>query len=241
MIALVLAFAAFLATLAGGYLALKNQNQLQKLLGLTAGIVLGVVIFGLLPEIFELSTGHYDIRIAMVALMAGFLLFHIIEKTILISHADHSEYGEHHHPYVGWASAIALAGHSLLDGLAIGLAFQTNTAIGVALAVAVISHSFSDGLNTVNIMLANKNNPLRAKIMLLVDALAPVTGVLLSFVLSVGQTATGMFLSFFAGFLLYIAASEILPEAHSKKSSYLTIVLTVLGAALMYFITGFGH
>lgn len=241
MIALLLAATAFLATLTGGYLALKNQHRLQKLLGLTAGIVLGVVVFGLLPEIFELSEGAYDVHVAMIALMAGFLLFHIIEKTILISHSHDTEYGEHHHPYVGWASAAALAGHSLLDGLAIGFAFQTNTAVGVALAVAVIAHSFSDGLNTVNIMLANKNTPLRAKIMLIVDALAPVTGVLLSFVISLGQTATGMFLSFFAGFLLYIAASEILPEAHSKRSSYMTIGLTVIGATLMYFITNFGH
>jgi len=217
--------------------ALKNQKQLYRLLGLTAGIVMGVVVFGLLPEIAELSQGTHHIRLAMVALMTGFLAFHIIEKTILISHNDESQYGAHHHPHVGRASALALAGHSLLDGIGIGLAFQTNSMVGVAVAIAVVAHSFSDGMNTVNLMLMHKNHRTNAIRMLVVDALAPVVGVLLSYLMKPSETLTLYFLAFFAGFLLYIAASEILPEAHSKRSSYRTIGLTVLGATLMYFVT----
>ncbi|QQS19720.1 ZIP family metal transporter [Candidatus Saccharibacteria bacterium] len=235
---ILLGLCAFIASLIGGYVALKNQDKLQRLLGFTAGIVMGVVVFGLLPEIIELSQGvSRDVTTAMVALMAGFLLFHIVEKSILISHADEAQYGEHHHPYVGRASAITLAGHSLLDGFGIGLAFQANAAVGVAVAVAVVAHSFSDGLNTVNLMLAHKNSQAKASLMLIVDALAPLAGVLLSMVLTLGDEFILFYLSFFAGFLLYIAAAEILPEAHSKRSSYSTIALTILGAILMYFVT----
>ncbi len=234
----ILAFIAFSATLVGGTLALKNQDKLQRLLGLTAGIVMGVVVFGLLPEIVHIAEEvEIGLSSAMIALMAGFLLFHIIEKTILITHSDESKYGEHHHPHIGWASALALAGHSLLDGFAIGLAFQANTAVGVAVAIAVVAHSFSDGLNTVNLMLVHKNTQSRAELMLLVDALAPVAGVLLSLVVHFSETFTLFYLAFFAGFLLYIAAAEILPEAHSKRSSYGTILLTILGAAAMYLVT----
>ena len=221
----------------GGIVALKNQHRLKRLLGLTAGIVMGVVVFGLLPEVFELSSEVGNIRLAMVALMAGFLVFHIVEKSILISHADELHYGEHHHPHVGKAGALALAGHSLLDGLGIGLAFQANATLGVAVAIAVVAHSFSDGLNTVNLMLAHKNERRKAITMLVIDALAPLTGVLLSFLFSPSDLFTLLYLSFFAGFLLYIAAAEILPEAHSGRSSYRTIALTVLGAAAMYFVT----
>lgn len=173
----------------------------------------------------------------MIALMAGFLLFHIVEKSILISHADEKQYGEHHHPHVGWASALALAGHSLLDGFGIGLAFQQNAVIGTAVAIAVVTHSFSDGLNTVNLMLSNKNDRKKAKRMLVIAALAPVAGVLLSMTVALSSAFVVLYLSFFAGFLLYIAAAEILPEAHSGKSSYGTIALTVLGATIMYFVT----
>jgi zinc transporter ZupT len=233
-----LAVAAMCASLLGGSVALKNQDKLSRLLGLTAGIVMGVVVFGLLPEIVELAhEQNLAITTAMIALMVGFLLFHIIEKSILINHADESQYGDHHHPHVGWASALALAGHSLLDGFGIGLAFQTNPVVGAAVAAAVVAHSFSDGLNTVNLMLLHKNNRARAKAMLLINALAPVLGVTLSYLISVSDKLTVFYLSFFAGFLLYIAAAEILPEAHSKRSSYTTIVLTIVGATAMYFVT----
>lgn len=164
---ILLAILAALATVVGGVIALKNQDKLYRLLGLTAGVVMGVVVFGLLPEIVELSeTASRDITTAMVALMGGFLFFHIIEKTILISHADETKYGEHHHPHVGKAGAFALAGHSMLDGFGIGLAFQTNPAIGAAVALTVLRASFSDGLNTVNLMLTHKNNRRKAMIML---------------------------------------------------------------------------
>ncbi len=235
---ILLAILAALATTAGGVIALKNQDKLYRLLGLTAGVVMGVVVFGLLPEIVELSeTTSRDITTAMVALMGGFLFFHIIEKTILISHADETKYGEHHHPHVGKAGAFALAGHSMLDGFGIGLAFQANPTIGVAVALAVIAHSFSDGLNTVNLMLTHKNNRRKAITMLAVAASAPLTGVLLSYLLRIGDEIALWYLSFFAGFLLYIAAAEILPEAHSKRSSYSTILLTIIGAVVMYFVT----
>ena len=237
LILILLGLAASGASLIGGVVALKNQDRLQKLLGLTAGILLGVVFFGILPELVELARGTYAISTAMIALMAGFLVFHIVEKSILISHADETQYGAHHHPHVGWASALALAGHSFLDGIGIGLAFWANPAVGFAVATAVVAHSFSDGLNTVNLMLLHKNNRRRAIMMLVVDAFAPLLGILLSLVFHMGDGFILFYLSFFAGFLLYIAAAEILPEAHSKRSSYSTILLTILGAVVMYFVT----
>ena len=74
---------------------------------------------------------------------------------------------------------------------------------------------------------------------LLLDAAAPVLGVLSTFLFTLSDTGLTIYLGFFAGFLLYIGASEILPEAHSKHSSYRTIGLTILGAAFMFVVTRF--
>ncbi len=207
------------------------------MLGLTAGVVIGVVAFDLLPEIFK-SVGHgVSAREAMLALVVGFLLFHIIEKSILIHHSQEHDYEVHHHQHVGVASALALSGHSFLDGLGIGLAFQAGTGVGIAVAIAVIAHDFADGLNTVTLMLVNNNNRRKALGMLFVDALAPVFGAIVGTVVNISEGGLTLYLGFFAGFLLYIGASEILPEAHSKHSSYVTIALTILGAAFMFFVT----
>lgn len=210
---------------------------MHRLLGFTAGVVIGVVAFDLLPEIFA-SLGHgLSPRLAMVALVAGFLVFHIVEKSILIHHSQEHDYPAHRHPQVGMASALALAGHSFLDGLGIGLGFQVGTTVGIAVAIAVIAHDFSDGLNTVTLMLLNKNNRRKAIMMLFLDAIAPVIGAIVGTLINISEAGLTLYLSFFAGFLLYIGASEILPEAHSKHSSYITILLTILGAALMYVVT----
>lgn len=226
--------------MAGGLTGLKNKDKLHRFLGFAAGILLGVVAFDLLPEIFKLikqqgtsPTG------AMIALVSGFLIFHIIEKSILIHHTQESEYEVHHHPQVGIASALALSGHSFLDGVGIGLGFQAGNAVGITVAIAVIAHDFTDGLNTVNLMILNKNRGHKALLFLILDAVAPVIGVLSTFLFTISGVGLIVYLGFFAGFLLYIGASEILPEAHSKHSSYSTIGLTIVGATMMFIVTRF--
>src|ERR1017187_1935837 len=171
MAPLLLSIATFISTLSGGLTGIKNKDKLHRLLSYTAGVLLGVVAFDLLPEIFKnLNAQHRSATGAMIALVCGFLVFHIIEKTILIHRTNESEYSVHHHPQVGVASAIALSGHSFLDGVGIGLGFQASTAVGIAVAIAVIAHDFTDGLNTVNLMLLNKNTTLKAFLFLLLDA-----------------------------------------------------------------------
>lgn len=227
-----------LSALLGGLVGLKNKDRLHRLLGFTAGLLIGMVAFGLLPEIFALLTAaSQEPTGTMVALVCGFLAFHIVEKSILIHHTNEEHYEVHHHPHVGIASALALIGHSFLDGVGIGLGFQAGENVGIIVAIAVIAHRFSDGLNTVNLMLVNKNSGRRAFIFLCVAAVAPLFGALSTLLFDLSAAGLVLYLGFFAGFLLYIAASEILPEAHSKHSSYKTIGLTVLGAVCMFAVT----
>ncbi len=237
MLPIILSVGTFCSTLLGGVAGLKNRDRLHRLLGLTAGVVIGVVAFDLLPEIFK-SVGHgVTDREAMIALVVGFLAFHVVEKSILIHHSQEHEYEVHHHPQVGVASALALSGHSFLDGLGIGLGFQAGNAVGITVAIAVIAHDFADGLNTVTLMMVNNNNRRRALMMLLLDACAPVVGAIVGTLVHISDAGLTLYLGFFAGFLLYIGASEILPEAHSKHSSYTTIGLTVLGVIFMFVVT----
>ena len=240
MTAILLSFVTFLSTLAGGLTGLKKRDTMHRFLGYTAGVLMGVVAFDLLPEIFkQLTADHRTATGAMIALVCGFLLFHIIEKSILIHHSQEADYEVHHHPQVGVASALALSGHSFLDGVGIGLGFQAGSTVGIAVAIAVIAHDFTDGLNTVNLMILNKNRSRKAFVFLLLDAIAPVLGVLATKLFHVSTNDLTLYLGFFAGFLLYIGASEILPEAHSKHSSYQTIGLTVIGVVFIFVVTRF--
>ncbi len=240
MTAVLLSFAAFVSTLGGGLLALRFRDRLHYLLGFTAGVLLGVVAFEVLPEVFALAASlKLDVMGAMVALVAGFLFFHAAEKFVLLHHAHESGYADHRHPHVGVVSALALIGHSVLDGVGIGLAFQASTAVGITVAIAVIAHDFCDGLNTVGLMLVHRNSTRRAVWMLVLDAAAPVFGAASTLLFEVPAPWLLRYLGFFAGFLLYIGAADILPEAHSKASpatALKLIGLTGAGAAFVFLI-----
>ena len=235
---LLLATAAFASTAAGGLFAIRYRRFLHLILGFTAGVVVGVVGFDLLPEIFRL-TSEYGVEPSrpMVALVVGFLLFHAVEKLLLIHRGQELSYADHHHPDVGLLSALALVGHSFVDGVGIGLGFQVSPRVGLVVATAVIAHDFADGLNTVGLMLAHQNTHRRALGMLALDALAPLAGAASTLAVQMPPPLLPLYLGFFAGFLLYIGAADILPEAHSHRSSALTIALTCLGAAFVFAVT----
>ena len=240
MEAIFFSLATFVSTYLGGTLAVKLKNRLNLIMGFTAGVLLGVVFFDTFPEIIaQIKIYNIDANSVMIALVAGFLVFHILEKTLLIHHCHECDYAEHKHPQVGVFSALALAGHSFMDGVGIGLGFQINPAVGILVAIAVISHDFTDGMNTVSLMLTNKNSVKKSKWFLLLDAATPTLGVIATMFFTIAPTFLVLYLGFFAGFLLYIGASDILPEAHSQHSSYKLIGLTIVGVLFIFVVTRF--
>ena len=241
MEALFLSFFTFISTFAGGIFALKNSTRLHLIMSLTAGVLIGVVFFDLMPEIFSLSKENsLDVTSALIFLVFGFLLIHLLEKLALIHTRRHEEeYAIHRHPTIGLINASGLSFHSFLDGVGIGLGFQVSPHVGFIVALAVIAHDFSDGLNTVTLMLSHKNTSRKALILLLVDATTPILGAASTLLFSIPNNILILYLGFFAGFLLYIGASDLLPEAHSQHSSYKMLGLTILGILFIFLVTRF--
>ncbi|MFZ3323055.1 MAG: ZIP family metal transporter [Usitatibacter sp.] len=241
MTAIALSAAAFLSTLGGGLFALRHAQRLRLILAFTAGVLLGIVAFDLLPEIFELAHGHgFEPRESMIALVVGFVLFHALEKFVLVHSGHEAQYAEHSHPRRGVLAAAALIGHSFLDGVGIGVGFKVSPSLGVAIATAVIAHDFCDGLNTVSLMLVHRNTRGRSMVMLLLDAIAPVAGAASALLFEFSPKFLILYLGFFAGFLLYIGAADVLPEAHSgagARKSLGLIGLTCAGAAFSFGVT----
>jgi zinc transporter ZupT len=234
-----LAVLTVVSTAVGGVVALRSRDRLHLVLGFAAGVMLGLVAFDLLPELFDLSDATFGgVPAPMVAFAAGFLLLHVVERSVAMHGAHEGEYGahSHHDPHVGLASAVALVAHSFLDGVGIGLAFQVDNTVGFAVALAVIAHDFADGLNTVTVMRAHGNSHRRQVVMLVLDALAPVLGAMSTLFFSVGDEVLALYLGAFAGFLLYLATADILPEAHARHPSRLTLVSTLGGVGLMWIV-----
>jgi zinc transporter, ZIP family len=233
MLPVLLAAATVISTGVGGLVALRHRDRLHLILGFTAGVLLGLVSLDLLPEVFSLNRGQRVLNLPVVTLpfVLGFLILHLVERGMGVHRGHEQEYGTHHHhePSLGLASAGALSAHSFMDGVGIGLAFQVGSGLGLAVALAVIAHDFADGINTVSLMLRHGNSVHRARVMLAVDACAPLLGAASTLLFAVPDRVLALYLSFFAGFLLYLATGDILPEAHAHHPTRLTMVATVCG------------
>jgi ZIP family zinc transporter len=233
-----LALLTVVCTALGGLLALRANDRMHLILGASAGVLLGLVAFDLLPEIFAL-TGEYSSAVppAMIAFVVGFLVLHVVERAAGVHEPADSEYGEHHHRLGGSLGAVGLIVHSFLDGLAIGLAFQVSSAVGWTVAIAVLAHDFADGLNTVTLMRRAGHDRPRVLGALALDALAPLVGVVVASAFSPSEQILALYLGGFAGLLTYLATADILPEAHAHHPSRITLLMTIGGVAFMYVVT----
>jgi zinc transporter ZupT len=152
---------------------------------------------------------------------------------ILLLH-NRAHDGHNHTESRGHARAGSLSLHSFLDGVGIGLAFQVNAAVGVVVAAAVLTHDFSDGINTVNVVTRHGGSYKKALYWLLVDAAAPVLGIVATLFFGVTDEHLGLLLALFAGFFLYIGASDLIPESHHAHPTFWTTFATIVGAAALY-------
>jgi ZIP family zinc transporter len=229
----VMAGLAFVSTCAGGGLAYIFQDKLHRVLGFSAGFILGLLFFDLFPEVF----GSAHTLWPAIAVAVGFLGFHVVEKLVAIHGSHEHEYNQHSHAVVGQFAAGALIVHSLLDGIAIGASFLISPTVGLSVSLAILAHDFTDGMNTVAIMLQHQNKTPKVLGFLLLDAAAPIVGVALSLWFQPSAYVLQIIVAVFAGFLLYIAASDILPEAHSRHPSKLTLAFTTAGLLVAFVIS----
>ena len=238
MLVIALAATTVLATFSGGMLALRAKDRFHLVLGLSAGLLLGLVGFDLLPEIFEMNTDNLiGVRTISVALIAGFLSLHFIEQFAGSHEPAESDYGHEHTHAVeiaGTVGAIAMAGHIFLDGVALALAFKVSNALGYAVFIAMLVHAFSDGLNTVALLVKTGQWRSRGKYLLAIDAIARVGGAAIGSALTISDSNLAIYLAVFSGIVIYLATSHILPEAHSKHPSKVTMLATLAGVVIMW-------
>jgi ZIP family zinc transporter len=238
--ALALGFAAFLATLLGGSFALKYRDQLHLILGFSSGAVLGVALFDLLPESLDLTAERYSTATVTLLVAVGFFAFMFLSRVLLLHPESEEDELDHGHAHAAGAlGAASLSLHSFLDGVGIGLAFKVSTTVGGIVAAAVLAHDFSDGINTVTMILRSRGRGILAFRWLLLDAAAPVLGVAVTFAFGLSDVHLGLVLSLFCGFFLYLGASDLLPESHHRHPKLLTGVMNIAGAAVIWLTVHF--
>ncbi|MEI6499128.1 MAG: ZIP family metal transporter [bacterium] len=226
---------AVISTLLGGLFALKLKDKLHLILGFSAGAVVAVALFDLIPESIELVSAKYNTQTVMLFIAIGFCVFMIFDRFFSI-HPHSKEHCANPHHHTDRFGVVALAIHSLIDGLGVGLAFKVSPEVGIIVAVAVLAHKFTDGINTVSMTLKDEREREDTILWLSINALAPMIGIISSLFFNISQTNLGLTLSIFAGLFLYLGASELIPESHHRHPTFWTSLMTVLGMVTLYLI-----
>ena len=230
---ILICIATFVSTLLGGLFALRFKNKLYLILGFSAGAVIGVAFFDLLPTALELSAKVYGIRLITSMTGFGFIIYLLLDRSV-VRLSQQRKTNITLNTLRGKIAAGCLTIHSLIDGIAIGLAFQVSAAIGGIVATAVLVHDFADGINTTNVILKTNGNKRIAIRWLIINAVAPVLGAFSTFYYQVPEKDLGILLALVSGFFLYIGASDFLPESQQLYPKFLTTLMTVLGIAVLY-------
>lgn len=234
---IILSFVTFLATLLGGYVAARYRNRFGIIAAFSAGVLIAVPLFQLLPASLTLAEKlNVSFQNVLYITALGFIFLYVLERFFSVKRI----YGDNkwknvRHAKGGFFGAGELSAHSFIDGFAIGIGFHFDFQIGIIIALAVIFHDFPDGMNIVTVML-NAGNSLKSSLrMLLLDAVVPILGATVSLFITILDQYLVYLLPFFAGGFLYLGASDLLPAAHEEDPPAITFAFS-LGGFLLTFI-----
>jgi zinc and cadmium transporter len=240
------------ATFVGMFLVLAREDWSRRysavLVSFSAGVLLGVGFFHILPESMELTPS------ASLFVVLSFVLFYFFEHHLLI-HAGHEE--QHHvnlevhdchgescsrpHP-MGMVAFVGMGLHSLIDGVIIGTGFEVSHEMGLMAALGVIAHEVPEGIAMLAILLHYGWGRRKAIELTSFVALAtPVAAILtVAMVSNLTKPLLGDLLAAAGGSFIYIAASDLIPESHRSRG--LSATLALCGGILVAWLAGLlGH
>lgn len=227
-------------TALGGLLAFRTKDRLHLVLGLSAGLLMGLVAFDLMPEIFKSNLSTFGgIRTISIAMVFGFILLHFVEQFFGSHEPTDSDYGHghtHKSSLGGIFGALAMGGHVFLDGMALGVSLHLGKAFAIPVLIALVSHAFSDGLNTVSFLVKTKRWNKYSVLLILFDLSARISGAAIGTAFKPNTSLVSIYLAIFSGFIIYLATSHILPEAHSRHPSRFTFVAILVGIGAMWLV-----
>lgn len=235
-------------SLIGGVLLISNTRTAEALAKyatpFAGGALLAAVFLDLLKEGIEHNHGSADV--VLIAAVIGIILFFLAEGFLRWFHHHHEHDKEMKEDPRAWLVVLGDTIHNLLDGIAIGAAFSISIPTGIVTTIAVAAHEIPQEIGDFGLLLSKGMSRGRVITVNVLSALVTVVGAVLIFMLgSQGNLPIGAILGLSAGFLLYIAMSDIIPAVHQHKSGdrmfSAQAILLILGVVMVGLVTTLSH
>jgi len=215
-----------------------RAHYINALVSYAIGALLGAAFLDILPEAMAQTS---SIPVVSGTLLAGILLFFVLEKLVLWRHCHHDhceahephESGAHDHGRSGAMIIIGDTFHNFVDGIIIAAAFITHTELGIVTALAIIAHEIPQEVGDFVILLHSGYSKLRAFQLNLISSFATVVGGLLGyFVLQPLQSWVPSLLALAAASMIYVAVADLIPGLHKRtqlRDTLQQVALIALG------------
>lgn len=206
---------------------------------LALGMFLAVVFFELVPE-----TLHQNEKLGPVAIVFGFLGFYLLSHILRSYHShSHEECDDCLPPHSAQLVLIGDAFHNFADGIVIATAFVINPTIGIATAVGIALHEIPQEIAEYGVLISAGYSKMKAALMNLLSASSIILGVGVTFALMNAGDFLWILTGIAAGNLLYIAASDMIPELHGRHHRHFvyTFASTLIGLILIAGIIMWTH
>jgi len=228
------------------------QGAHRFIVPIAIGVFLGVIFFELIPE-----TLHEGELYGSIAIVAGFLSFYLLSHFLRTYHHHHHHAHEAHEEDDNCekdqqSARMLLIGdaiHNIADGVVIVSAFLINPAVGIAVTIGIALHEIPQEIAEYGVLRAAGYSRKKALSLNFLSASSIFLGVIASYIFAEAGEYTWILTGLAAGNLLYIAASDMLPELqeqthrdHFFKTFFSTVVgLVLITALLMWSHSAFGE
>ncbi len=212
----------------------SNRNRVQQtvfiLVSLAVGAMFGDVFIHLLPEAFASTSTTLA---TSVYILAGILMFFLLEKFLLWRHEHVPHYGDCIHP-VGYVTLVADGLHNLIDGLLIGSSYLVSVPVGLATTIAVLLHEIPQEIGDFGVLLHAGFRPSQALWLNFLSALLAVVGAVAALIAGTFmKDMPTVVLPLTAGGFIYIAGSDLVPELHKEREPVKSAIqLLAIGAGV---------
>lgn len=209
------------------------ETTLLFLVSFAAGGLLGDAFLHLLPEIIE---GKNLTTFSAVLILAGILVFFVLEKFIAWRHCHVPTSENHPHPVV-FMNLIGDALHNFIDGAVIAASFLISLPLGIATAIAVIFHEIPQEIGDFGVLLHGGFGRQRALLFNFISSLTAFGGALI--ILVIGRQNMNVMpylVAMTAGGFIYIAGSDLIPLLHKEteiKKSLVQFLGLISGIGIM--------
>jgi len=217
----------------GGILALLQQERryvaLTYAIALGGGFMLAAAFLEMVPESVHLNKAY-----APLLILLGYLFIHFFEHTlgehVHLGHHEHHGKGGLLHETVGFSTLLGIAVHTFFDGAAIAAGFHVSNLIGALISGAIILHKVPEGFTVAAILLAAGKSPGQALAGASFVAATTLAGALL---VGLAHHLIAIALPLSTGVMIYVAASDLIPEINEVRGFRIAAVVFV-GVALFY-------